>query len=496
MSNPRRADFLGRFFGAVVSLSFFVSGWLTGCASAPAPPDGPPGGAEHAPRGDVTEIDAEALLAGAEALCQQASILAYRQDVADTNELNQAICDSLRWACQLVPDNTNILEAAMYRLANRSLFDEAYALAQPYLERHPDNHKLRCKAACYADAAGKPKVAAEQCAIIHAALPDDRELEDALIRLYFLSDQAPLAFEMMRAAYARHPDAISKALPVNWAIVFASKQKDFELALQCVAIALDVWELPAERSPILTLAGECHVELGQTQEAIEAFSKAFGEDSANVLAIQHLGALCAQQPEATNLVNAALGDLKHADIAKLLLRASLQQSSDKAAAFTTLREAYARSMGDGYFPGEAFYLWLVTLLDDEKRSEEALPILKEAAVVHPSSPGIKNTLAYLWAERNENLKEANRLINEALDVHPENAAYLDTKGWILFRLNRPFAAIQLLLKAAERYPNDPVILDHVGDVLLAIGRKEDAIAFWKKSNQIAPNPLVEKKLAE
>ena len=136
------------------------------------------------------------------------------------------------------------------------------------------------------------------------------------------------------------------------------------------------------------------------------------------------------------------------------------------------------------------------LLDAEKRGDEALAILVEALSVHPRSPEIQNSLAYLCAERGENLGEANRLINEALQASPQNPAYLDTKGWILFKLERPFDALQYLLQAAERQPNEPIILDHAGDALSAAGHKEEAVRLWKKSHQISPNPLVEKKFAE
>ena len=499
MGNPGRAG--RRVFGAVSFLSISALGvWLVGCASKPVivqdmecwDNDGLAEGGQFT--ADVTD----ALLAGAEALCRQAVEFANipGPDITDSNALNQAIYDSFRWACQLVPNNTNVLEAAMFHLVERSLFDEAYAIAQKYLVRYPHNHRLRYAAACCADAAGKPEIAAEQCAIIYAAEPDDRALEESLIRLYFLSGQKARALETLRASFERNPDGASKPLSVKWAVFFASQQKDLEAALQCINLALEFWTLPFERSSIWTLAGECYAELERIPEAADSFCKAIEEDGANMLAIQRLGMLYTQHPDVTNRVNTALDKLKQPDVAKSLLQASIVQGTDKPAAIGLLHEAYVQSRREGYFPGENFYLWHVMLLDAEKRSDEAIAILKEAVSVHPSSPEIKNCLAYLWAERNENLAEANNLINDALQAAPNNAAYLDTKGWILFKLNRPFDALQYLLKASELQPNEAVILDHTGDALAAIGRRAEAAEFWKKSNQVSPNPLVEKKLTE
>ena len=496
MTKPGRTDSLSRLGGIVIS--FFVGGaaaWFSGCASSPVVQE------QEEVLVEVSVSDApaeEACLAGAEALCRQAVNFANMQDVADTNELNQAIYDSFRWACQLVPDNTNILEAAMFHLVDRALFNEAYDIAQGYLARNPGEHSLRYAAACCADAAGKPDVAAEQCAIIYAAQPDDRALEETLVRLYFLSKQDEKALETLRGAFERLPDATGKAMSVKWAIFFTSQhqKQDFERALLCADLALGFWELPSERSPILALMGECHMNLNQMQEAADAFCRAVGEDRENMLAIQRLGMLYMQHPEVNAFVDAALAEVAHADVAKLLLRASMQQATNRVAAFETLDEAYRQSMRAGYFPGENFYLWKVMLLDADRRGDEALALLKEAVTVHPSSPEIKNCLAYLWAERNENLEEANHLINEALLVAPQNAAYLDTKGWIMFKRDLPFGALQYLLKAAELQPDEPVILDHAGDALSAAGYKLDALEFWKKSNKVSPNPAIDKKLAQ
>jgi len=515
MGNPERAG--GRMFGAGFLLFVLTLGaWLAGCASSPVIRDGAaadsadaaaadarPCPEPPAPLGDAADAAAaasfaDALQAGADALCRQAIDLIGNPEITDTNALNRTLFDLFRWAHQLAPDNTNVLEAAMFHLVDKSLFDEAFAIAQLYLLRHPGDHGIRYAAACCADAAGKPGVAAEQCAYLAALLPDDRALEDALIRLYFLSGQRDLAFAAMRAAFERRPDTPSKALPMKWAVFFSSQKKDLDLALQCISLALEFWTQPGERSSIWTLAGECHTEQGRFPEALDSFAKAFEEDDANMLAIQRLGMLAAEHPDAADRINAALDGFKQPGVARLLMQASAAlagQPPDKVAAIDLLREAYARSLRNGYFPGEGFYLWLVMLLDAERRGGEAIALLQEAAAVHPDSPEVKNCLAYLWAERGENLPEANALINDALQHAPLNPAYLDTKGWILFKLNRPHDALQYLLKASELQPDEPVILDHTGDALSAIGRTAEAAEFWKKSNKVSPNPDVEKKFA-
>jgi len=92
-----------------------------------------------------------------------------------------------------------------------------------------------------------------------------------------------------------------------------------------------------------------------------------------------------------------------------------------------------------------------------------------------------NYLAYMWAEQGRNLDLAQVLIEHALDADPENGAYLDTQGWVLFRRRRYEEALDFLLSAAALEPRDPTVLDHLGDVWSALGRPDRAAACWRES---------------
>ncbi len=59
------------------------------------------------------------------------------------------------------------------------------------------------------------------------------------------------------------------------------------------------------------------------------------------------------------------------------------------------------------------------------------------------------------------LAEAERLIDEALAMEPENPNFLDTKGWVLYRRGRLDEALEYLERAAEILPDDPEIGAHV-----------------------------------
>jgi tetratricopeptide (TPR) repeat protein len=106
-----------------------------------------------------------------------------------------------------------------------------------------------------------------------------------------------------------------------------------------------------------------------------------------------------------------------------------------------------------------------------------------------------NYLGYMWAEHGENLEEARKLIAKAVKAEPKNAAYLDSLGWVLFKLNQPKEALDYVIKAVELSdPPDATVYDHLGDIYLALRQPEKAREAWRKSLSIEASDQVRKKL--
>jgi tetratricopeptide (TPR) repeat protein len=94
-----------------------------------------------------------------------------------------------------------------------------------------------------------------------------------------------------------------------------------------------------------------------------------------------------------------------------------------------------------------------------------------------------NYLGYMWAEKGQNLAEAEQFIRRALEQEPDNAAYLDSLGWVLYQQGRYQEALPHLERAvalSEEDP-DPTVYEHLGDLYERIGRRPDAIASWEKA---------------
>jgi tetratricopeptide (TPR) repeat protein len=123
---------------------------------------------------------------------------------------------------------------------------------------------------------------------------------------------------------------------------------------------------------------------------------------------------------------------------------------------------------------------LVGFLKDQERPDEAEAVLRAGLKNQPDSPALLNSLSYLYAERGVRLQEALSLIGKALRSEPERSSYLDTKGWVLFRLKRHAEAEKCLRKALSQWES-PTYMDHLGDVLEARGALAEAVECWKKA---------------
>lgn len=106
-------------------------------------------------------------------------------------------------------------------------------------------------------------------------------------------------------------------------------------------------------------------------------------------------------------------------------------------------------------------------------TDAAISAYREALALRPESATALNALGYTLADRTERLREARKLIERALDKEPDNAAIIDSMGWVLFRQGEPEEALPYLERAWEMI-RDPEVAAHLGETLWALGRRQEA----------------------
>ncbi len=120
-------------------------------------------------------------------------------------------------------------------------------------------------------------------------------------------------------------------------------------------------------------------------------------------------------------------------------------------------------------------------LDKLNKWEDSKKILIKLISENPNDAYALNYLSYSMAIRDEDLIKAKKLITKALEIEKNNGFFLDTLGWIQFKLNDIDKAIRSLQLAIELEPNNSEIIDHLADIYYKIGRKKEAIYEWKRA---------------
>lgn len=121
------------------------------------------------------------------------------------------------------------------------------------------------------------------------------------------------------------------------------------------------------------------------------------------------------------------------------------------------------------------------MYERQKNYDSAEKVFRQVIDLDASNAEALNYLGYMLADQNVRLQEAQDLIRRAVNVDPNNYAYLDSLGWVYYRLNRLDDAAQQLNRSVQLMSKDPTIHDHLGDVYFKQGKLKDAIAQWQFS---------------
>ena len=163
-----------------------------------------------------------------------------------------------------------------------------------------------------------------------------------------------------------------------------------------------------------------------------------------------------------------------------------------------------------------------------KEYDKATVVLRQSLKIYPESRGARHTLAiasdalsywtesdslyegliqsdendvqalnnysYSLVERNIQLNKALDMAKKAIDLEPDNAAYLDTIGWIYYKMDNIEKALSFIRKSVELDNDNAVVLEHLGDVLIANNQIEEAILFYLKALDIdKDNEILQQK---
>jgi tetratricopeptide (TPR) repeat protein len=111
--------------------------------------------------------------------------------------------------------------------------------------------------------------------------------------------------------------------------------------------------------------------------------------------------------------------------------------------------------------------------------------LRKLIHLKPDNAHAYNALGYTFADRNQRLEEAERLVEQALKLAPDDPFILDSMGWVKYRRGDLTQSLNFLKRAYSERP-DPEIAAHLGEVLWTSGDRKEAESLWRGSLEQHP----------
>ncbi|MEC8263207.1 MAG: tetratricopeptide repeat protein [Pseudomonadota bacterium] len=146
--------------------------------------------------------------------------------------------------------------------------------------------------------------------------------------------------------------------------------------------------------------------------------------------------------------------------------------------FRQSRNSYMASMALGRDTG-GLHRSLGVSLERLGETRAAETHLLRAIEIDPGDAYALNYLGYWWADEGRNLDQAIEMIERAVSHRPSSGFFVDSLGWVHYKLGDPARAVGYLERATELEPSDPEITGHLGDVYWALGRREEARFKWR-----------------
>lgn len=121
--------------------------------------------------------------------------------------------------------------------------------------------------------------------------------------------------------------------------------------------------------------------------------------------------------------------------------------------------------------------------------EEAEADFRRVLALDEKNAAALNALGYTLADNTERLDEAKTLIAQAYALRPNDAAILDSMGWVEFKLGNQEQALHFL-ERAYNIVQDHEIAAHYGEVLWTVGQKRAARQVWKQALESKPTSKI------
>ena len=131
------------------------------------------------------------------------------------------------------------------------------------------------------------------------------------------------------------------------------------------------------------------------------------------------------------------------------------------------------------------YVFMAEACNEQKRYAESDEAFEKALSIAPNNPLVLNNYSYYLSLREEKLELAEKYIRLCIAQEPNSSTYLDTYGWVLYKLGRVDEAIVMIDKAMKNGGKDnPEIINHMCELLTTAGRMDEADPICQRAVEL------------
>jgi len=397
--------------------------------------------------------------------------------------------DKYAEALQMDPGQPRLYNKAAALYLHQKKPEKAVQVLRDACRADPGNAQARGNLAIACEADGRPDEAIGHYTRAIALEPRTPSYYTRLAALYFRGNNDRRALRILAKGLkeSERPNSIIASC-YSIGAQFAASDR-IERAVPCFRLIMR--HDPSQSGPVLLLVGELYENAGDIKQALRYYTHATAIEPPSAQSFLKLGAAQMQMNMQSAVKSLAHGTRLFPDDPRLLFALGFAQALDEQfrngiKSFKRVEEIVAESPETMQLSSR-FYLYYGMCYERTRQFGKAEKVFEKCLESHPDAHDILNYLAYMWAENDSRLEKGLEYVTRALELDPENAAYIDTLGWIYYKQGRYKEALEQVLKATGLLEDDPTIADHLGDIFSALADSEKAVLHWRRSLILAPD---------
>ena len=255
---------------------------------------------------------------------------------------------------------------------------------------------------------------------------------------------------------------------------------------------------------------EIYKDAGQEEKAIQNYEQSLLLNPKDIHGYQDLAVLLVESKHATQAIKVLTEARKRfpdQPAFTYLLGVALEEDKQHQQALNTFEQAELDAQAiQPTLLNSQFYFQYGETAEQAGLYDKAAELLQKSLSMEEDQRMIANTsnyLGYMWVEHDQRLDEGGDLIKKALEIDPDNGAYLDSLGWYFYKKNQYDQAVEQLQKAVakiEPTKEAAEVYEHLGDAYLKASETAKAVDSWKKALELDPTnpniPALNKKIAD